>query len=244
MTKFLSILAIFKNETMNLEEWISHYLWQGVEHFYLIDNGSTDDPSRILSRYAHCVTLYSRAERHAQKQHYNEIYKEIRATTTWLIVADLDEFWYGAQTGSTLRSALQKTHDKVDVVYAPWRMFGTSGHVDHPKSLRRDLIHCWPEPAPTQKYILRTRSILPGDLEIHYVRSQRKVSITDTTGQVFALNHYPLQSVEFFTKVKMTRGSACHARHDDVRTQEYFNSYNNKAVVINTALSDMLKSRA
>ena len=40
---YLSILAIFKNEAMNLKEWIEHYILNGVEHFYLINNGSTDN---------------------------------------------------------------------------------------------------------------------------------------------------------------------------------------------------------
>ena len=43
-----SCLSIFKNETMNLKLWIEHYLWQGIEHFYLIDNGSDDNPLSIL----------------------------------------------------------------------------------------------------------------------------------------------------------------------------------------------------
>ena len=49
--KKLSVLAIFKNETMNLKIWIEHYLWQGVEHFYLIDNNSDDEPLKILKEY-------------------------------------------------------------------------------------------------------------------------------------------------------------------------------------------------
>ena len=48
---YLSVMAIFKNETMNLKLWIEHYLWQGVEHFYLIDNGSNDNPLSILQEY-------------------------------------------------------------------------------------------------------------------------------------------------------------------------------------------------
>ena len=35
---YLSILAQFKNETMNLKLWLDHHLWQGVQHFFLIDN--------------------------------------------------------------------------------------------------------------------------------------------------------------------------------------------------------------
>ena len=44
----ISLLAIFKNETMGLKLWIDHYIKQGVEKFYLIDNDSTDNPLAIL----------------------------------------------------------------------------------------------------------------------------------------------------------------------------------------------------
>ena len=31
---------MFKNESMIITEWIEHYLREGIDHFYLIDNGS------------------------------------------------------------------------------------------------------------------------------------------------------------------------------------------------------------
>jgi hypothetical protein len=36
----LCIMAIFKNETMNLRIWLEHYLWQGVDHFILLIMGA------------------------------------------------------------------------------------------------------------------------------------------------------------------------------------------------------------
>ena len=48
---YLTLMAIFKNETFNLKIWLDHYIWQGVQHFYLIDNGSTDNPLEILNDY-------------------------------------------------------------------------------------------------------------------------------------------------------------------------------------------------
>ena len=48
---YLSIVAIFKNESWILKEWIEHYLNQGVDHFFLIDNGSTDNYHTILQPY-------------------------------------------------------------------------------------------------------------------------------------------------------------------------------------------------
>ena len=62
---FLSVLSIFKNEIMNLKVWIEHYLWQGVDHFYLIDNGSTDNPLHILQEYINkgIVSYYYKEEK-------------------------------------------------------------------------------------------------------------------------------------------------------------------------------------
>ena len=42
---------MFKNESMILKEWLDHNIDVGVEHFYLIDNGSTDGYFRVLRPY-------------------------------------------------------------------------------------------------------------------------------------------------------------------------------------------------
>ena len=73
---YLSVLSIFKNETMNLKIWIEHYLWQGVEHFYLIDNGSTDNPLSILQEYIdkNIITYFYLPEKHKQQEHYRYVF--------------------------------------------------------------------------------------------------------------------------------------------------------------------------
>ena len=55
---FLSLYAIFKNESHILKEWILHYLEEGVEHFYLIDNGSTDDYKPIIEQFKDKIPYY------------------------------------------------------------------------------------------------------------------------------------------------------------------------------------------
>jgi hypothetical protein len=42
---------------------------------------------------------------------------------------------------------------------------------------------------------------------------------------VFRLNHYPIQSWEYFQKVKMGRGDANSSTADNVRDENYFKNY-------------------
>lgn len=53
----LTIISMFKNESLILEEWIKYYIEQGVEHFYLIDNGSDDNYETQINRYIDKITL-------------------------------------------------------------------------------------------------------------------------------------------------------------------------------------------
>ena len=57
---YLSIGAIFKNEEMVIKEWIDHHLFHGVEHFYLINDNSTDASEVVLQPYLArgLITLY------------------------------------------------------------------------------------------------------------------------------------------------------------------------------------------
>ena len=96
---YLSVLAIFKNETMNLKLWIDHYLWQGVDHFYLIDNGSNDNPLSVLQEYIDkgIVSYYFLPEQYKQVEHYRFVFDKanLKKETYWLVVCDLDEFFFG-----------------------------------------------------------------------------------------------------------------------------------------------------
>jgi hypothetical protein len=51
MNHFLAMAAIVKNEGRYLREWIEFHRLMGVEHFYIYDNGSTDNTPEILEPY-------------------------------------------------------------------------------------------------------------------------------------------------------------------------------------------------
>ena len=95
----LSIISQFKNESTNFEEWLSHYTEQGVDHFYLIDDDSTDayQPFLIPYQRKNMVTLVKSLGRHSQTKNYNYFFNDmVRKQSKWIMVCDFDEFIYGA----------------------------------------------------------------------------------------------------------------------------------------------------
>ena len=57
------------------------------------------------------------------------------------------------------------------------------------------------------------------------------------------LNHYAIQSLNFFKAVKMTRGSANTKLFDKVRDLKYFKQYDNPATTIDTELKELRAAR-
>ena len=72
----LVVLAIFKNESHIINEWITHHLNQGVEHFYMIDNGSNDNYRDEIPVGAP-VTIVVDPTRNDQNGCYNRNFKDI-----------------------------------------------------------------------------------------------------------------------------------------------------------------------
>ena len=243
---YLSILAQFKNETMNLKLWLDHHLWQGVQHFFLIDNGSTDNPLLILKEYIDkgIVSYFYRPKLASQVENYRNIFaKYIWTQSYWLAVIDLDEFLYGVD--HTLVSKL-KTLQNYNLIYCNWFSYGTSGCIKHPTDLRLSNIHRQPEiDSINTKYIVKPLSILdPSQLWIHWILYPKtntkleKGNKIRVANQLIRLNHYVCQSEEFFQKVKSIRGDATHTKHK--WTRALFNAHNEPATFLDETLKNIV----
>jgi glycosyltransferase involved in cell wall biosynthesis len=158
---YLSVLASLKNETMNLKMWIEHYLWQGVEHFYLIDNGSDDDPLSILQEYIdkRIVTYYFLPEKHRQVHNYRYVFDNanLKNETFWLAVCDLDEFFFGVD--KNLKINLRTLEYSYDYIICYWKLFGSDGHINHPEDIRRDITFRKKDLGDVGKYIFKPQII-------------------------------------------------------------------------------------
>ena len=218
---FLSTLTIMKNESMVIEEFIQHYKEQGVDHMHIINNGSSDNAAELVLSFGDFVTLYDLPEKHKQVEHYNSVYSKIRHTTKWLAVVDADEFMFATGDGQTLRDVMADKPTSTNYVLN-WNLFGGSGHVKQPQSIRRSFVYRFRGMHENVKSIVSTE--ITSELTIH----DNKPSVLLEGCQ---LNHYAIMSREYFEKVKMARGDAHTTISDNVRTWAYYKWYDGKDLV-------------
>jgi hypothetical protein len=234
----LSLLAQFKNETMTMKTWLDHYINQGVDKFYLIDNASDDNPLEILQPYidSGIVKYFYKPEKHVQTENYRKIIESegLKDKTKWLIICDLDEFYYGV--GQRLKDTMD-SYSEYDIIYSNWRMFGTDGNIKHPSNIIKSIVWRTPEISQPTKYIVKPSKIINlEDVEVHRVNNIDNIKYENDN---IRLNHYPLQSLEFYQKVKMTRGDVASQGYENIRDMDYFNKYNDNMTFKDDVLANL-----
>lgn len=248
---YLSIGAIFKNEGMVIKEWLEHHLYHGVEHFYLINDESTDDFMSILQPYINkgLITLYNNdipKMLWKQAYAYNKFFKPILGETKWLAIIDLDEYLYSPLTLNICD--ILKDFENYSSVEVNWLCFGSNGYKTQPKSVvesfvkRAPVSYCqivtvkkknqaeyeteiWKTEGP--KYIINTSFNVIGNLSVHFAEIEgEKINISwkgIPSNPLLLINHYMVMSEEYWRKVKMTRGDASCWHSDTFRDMNYFN---------------------
>ena len=133
----ICLVSIFKNESAIMKEWLDHYIKEGVDHFFLIDNGSNDDYMKIMKDYIDKkrITLVIDSTKHMQRQLYNTHFLEKSKAYEWAIVCDLDEFIYSRKQFKTIKDYLKSLDKSISQVKVQWKIFGSNGLIEQPKSV-------------------------------------------------------------------------------------------------------------
>ena len=236
----VGIMAIFKNEAMGIREWIEHYVWQGVHNILLINNRSTDNWRDKINGLEQYVTIKNGPKKHAQKHYYNMLGPQWCKDNSIdiLIIADLDEYLF-CKNGKTVKENLQDVFSKANrpsELRVNWTMFGSSGHSNQPESIRKSFTMKKHGIDKHTKSIVWVKDIKKGGLKLHCHLIRGK---SVKRPSIFQLNHYAIQSKEFFRKVKMSRGDAATHKFQNIRDWDYFNKYDFKDEK-DTTLKDML----
>jgi hypothetical protein len=242
----LALIAMFKNEAHIMKEWIEHYIKEGVEKFYMIDNGSTDNYMTIIAPYIKkkYVIVIKDRKRYAQMELYNKYFLNIAKKTKWCIVCDLDEFIYSRNGYNRIIDYLNSVPNDVSNVLIPWKLFGSNGYIKQPSSVIKSFTKRQNANIDSIeiKPIFRGRSLKKigvhnSEIDGRTINSandpiENKYS-SDTSEDILKrsnlhLNHYAIQSYNWFKSVKMTRGDACSSQSDRSRNDEYFLKYDHK----------------
>ena len=103
---YLSATTVFKNEAPYLEEWLAFCVLEGVEHFLLYDNGSTDNAREVLKPWIDVgiVELLDwplHWKSGAQTKAFIDALDRLRGRARWTAFIDVDEFLF-SPTGAPL----------------------------------------------------------------------------------------------------------------------------------------------
>jgi hypothetical protein len=225
----LAIGAMFKNEGLAMVEWLEHHLYHGVEHFYLIDdNNSTDDSLERVQPYIDrgLVTLHSVNEPYflgRQSAIYTCYILPHLEETEWLLMIDLDEFVWSPQAVD-LRDILDQC-GAFSQIQMYQLNFGSNDRETQPRSIVAGFTNrCKEDKSGAYKYFVNSKYKFK-KLGVHhaeYVNPEDKQSFVILQKNWFSLNHYVLQSREFWETVKCgpTRNDSDGYR---VRKKEDFN---------------------
>ena len=250
---YLTIGAIFKNESHAMEEWLLNHLNEGVEHFYLINNGSTDNFMPIIRKYRQYITLFNDNSKYAQERLYDKYFLPIKDDSVWMMIIDLDEFVYSRNGYNTIPDYLKTVSRAVSKIALFWKMYGSSGFIKQPDSIIHNFLNRNKilDVGHLSKQIVNTSRLIGFEVHDHYVYNDRmfigsnnrviqtrkipcRLSEADTVTCLsncsLHLNHYPIQSYEWFKNVKMTRGDVNRPVNEYVRNNTYFREYDTNDV--------------
>lgn len=130
--RYLSACLTFKDAGAYLTEWLEFHKTVGIEHFYLYDNGSSDDlPSLIHElQSAGEATLIDWPAATRQATIIDDCLRRARSATRWLAFIDDDEFLFPTKALS-LCEVLQNYEPFAGLAVC-WLLFGSNGHTTRP----------------------------------------------------------------------------------------------------------------
>jgi hypothetical protein len=229
---YLSVGAIFRNESDSIVEWIKHYLYHGVDHFYLINDNSNDNSVANIQEFVDkgIVTLYHSQEEYylgRQRNMYNRfILPHVqKKDTQWLLMIDLDEYVW-SPLGIRIDTLLRNHCYKLGQIQMRQHLYGSNGHVTQPGSIVQHFTKRATEHIDCYKYFVNTDyeftslNIHHADFAVEEYKGDSSVFIIIDPGY-FLFNHYSCQSMEFWEKVKCTRGDGdAYLQRDMTRFHE------------------------
>jgi len=128
----LAVCTIFREESPFLSEWLAFHCAVGVTHFYLYNNGSTDDFDSVLEPWRNkgLISLIDWPGAVQQLAVYTHCVRAAQTTCEWVAFIDVDEFLFSPRA-TDIRPILRQYRDLPGLVV--WEaFFGSGGHSQRP----------------------------------------------------------------------------------------------------------------
>ena len=233
----ICLMTRFKNEKHIMYEFIHHYLAEGVDFFLLIDDGSTDNYFELNKDWMEDLIkskkIIIKQGKLDQITEYNLHLQEIKKYK-WLIVSDMDEFFFSIPKNTTLKSILSSQLSTFDYYNIPWKLF-THNCYNQPKSVINTNLYTHEsliDPTSSSKgykYIIKTSVIKR--LKIHQCitkQNSKNICIKNAHNKLIQINHYRTQSEEYLRGIKEIRGGGVNKnKYKDFKNHKK-NIYNKK----------------
>jgi hypothetical protein len=229
----LAVATIFHNDAPYLKEWIEFHRLVGVEHFYLLNNMSTDNFHEIVDPYiaAGLVDLIEwpydfpygdqQAWNRVQLASYDHVLQLAQGRSTWVAFIDTDEFLF-SPIADNLVEVLSK-YKRFGGVAVNWLAFGTSGvgKVPEGTAMIEALILRATDNSRINlhvKSIVRPECVVgtantphyfiyrPGYFQVTTKKEKFQGSFSPSLNKdVLRINHYYLRDEDYFYRIKLPR---------------------------------------
>jgi hypothetical protein len=223
----IGITSIQRNRGKWIIEWLAFHMLVGFNKFFIYSHRSTDDMNqkllKLASFYPIIVNEINTDER-PQLLAYQHAVNAYLADIDWMAFIDGDEFFIPL-TKSSVSEALQPyTSLQLSALAVFWRCYGSNGHFNEPNGL---IIENYPRHSSADFDPNRhVKSIVKGREKVTVIGShvfQTEFGTFDEhlrpivngynpdlqpTSEVFRINHYLLQSYEYFKQSKQKMGLA------------------------------------
>ena len=233
--RFLSLLAIVKNEKEYIREYIRFYRMNGVEHFYLYDNESDIPLAEVLAEFIDVCTIVPISGEKQQIAAYNHFVLNFSKETEWVAVFDIDEFVMPKQH-ATFRDFVLDVGRKADCISINWVIFGNGPHIAKPANggVVENYLYSEGRQHKNVKSVVRTKAIRkfrhPHFPELKWFSKHINAlgnpmsgaeNLEETT-HVIQLNHYFTKSLEEFeVKLRSKRADTGQVRLENLQDMEW-----------------------
>jgi hypothetical protein len=129
----LGMMAIVRNESYFVHEWLYFHRFAGVEKFYLWVEDDVTIAQIKKTPFAEDVIVYKgHVDPGMNPSVYRQMMDDHRHEVRWMILGDVDEFFFN-EDGKNLQDIVQ-SFGKYDCggIIVPWTQMGLSGFVDRP----------------------------------------------------------------------------------------------------------------